>query len=194
VVCTGDYATISGQVAVIDMYTGPMWDTPAVIDTVEFGWITPGTTTFQPGDIAITSGDKAYCIAWGDGVNGFMCSYDAMSDSVLRSAADPILVGPNVSQLLYDKKQDALWIPTMTVWGGDGFIQKFDVSLDSVVWVSDVMGNGTKSLTILEPIIDADPGADAVASFTPGTGAGFGANYFPNNVLGNPDPDPSVNE
>ncbi len=194
VVCSGDYTTVSGQVAVIDLYTGPMWDTPAVIDTVEFGWITPGTVTFQPGDITITKDDKAYCVAWGNGTNGFMCSYNAISDSVLRSAADPILIGPNVSQLYYDKKEDALWIPTMTVWGGDAFIQKFDTSLDSVIWISNVIGNGSKSLAILEPILNSDPGADAVVSFKPGTGAGFGANFFPGNVLGGPDPDPSISE
>jgi len=32
-----------------------------------------------------------------------------------------------------------------------------------------------------------DTGADAVESFTPGTGAGYGAQYFPGNVLGLPD-------
>ena len=32
-----------------------------------------------------------------------------------------------------------------------------------------------------------DTGADAVESFTAGTGAGYGAQYFPGNVLGLPD-------
>ncbi|MBN2090102.1 T9SS type A sorting domain-containing protein [candidate division KSB1 bacterium] len=193
-VCTGDYATMSGKVAIIDLYTGPFWDTPAVVDTIAFGWISQGATTFQPGDLAITSGGKGYCVAWGDGVNGFLCSYDAFADTVLRDASDPILIGPNVSHLLYDQKENALWIPYMTVWGGDGFVQKFDVMEDSVVWISDVLGNGTKSLTILEPIFDSDPYADAVVSFNPGAGAGFGQNYFPDNVLGAPDPDPNISE
>ncbi|MBD3288224.1 T9SS type A sorting domain-containing protein, partial [candidate division KSB1 bacterium] len=194
VMCTGDYMTVSGQVAIIDLYTGPMWDTPAVVDTLDLGWIEAGSTTFTPGDLVITTGGKGYCVAWGDGTNGFLCSYDVFQDSVLRSADDPIQVGPNVSQLLFDAKENALWIPYMTMWGGDGFVQKFDVQLDSVVWVSDVLGNGTKGLTILEPIYDSDPGADAVVSFMPGIGAGFGQNYFPDNVLGMPDPDPAVDE
>ena len=102
------------------------------------------------------------------------------------------MIGPNVSRMLYDGKENALWIPYMTEWGGDGLVQKFDVVADSVVWTSDVLGNGSQDIVILEPILSSEPWADAVTSFTPGDGAGFGSNYFPDNVLGPPDPDPEA--
>ena len=186
VICTGDYADIPAQIAVIDLYTGDNWDTPAVVDTFEIGG--------SPGDIAITTEGKGYCVAWGDGVNGYLYSYDALTDSVLHGADNPILIGPNVSRLLYDAQENALWIPYMAEWGGDGFVQKFDVDADSVVWTSHVVGNGTQDLAILEPILTSDPWADAVASISLGAGATFGSNYFPDNILGPPDPDPAINE
>ncbi|MBN1351614.1 T9SS type A sorting domain-containing protein [candidate division KSB1 bacterium] len=192
VVCTGNYVTKSGKIAVIDMYTGDFYDTPAIVKVLDFGWIKSGSNPFSPGDLAITTDGIGYCVSWGDGVNGFLCSYDALKDSMLHSAVDPILVGPNVSQLLFDPRENVLWIPTMTAWGGDGFVQKFDVKTNSVVWVSNVLGNGTKSLAILEPIYVSDAGADAVAEFKPGAGAGLGQAYFPDNILGPPDPDPAV--
>jgi len=185
VICTGNYATSFGQVAVIDLYTGPMWDTPAVVDTIDIG--------SSPGDIVITASGKGYCVAWGDGTNGHLYEYDALEDTVTHNAANPILVGPNVSRLLYDGQQNALWIPYMSVWGGDGFAQKFDLESNSVVWTSAVLGNGVQDFAILEPVFDTDPWADAIVTFTPGTGAGFGQNYMPDNVLGPPDPDPAVN-
>lgn len=185
VVCTGNYADITGQVAIIDLFAGPGW-TPAVVDTVILGG--------SPADIVITSAGKAYCAAWGDGTNGFLYAYNAFTDSVTHDVDDPILVGPNISNLLYDGKEDMIWIPYMAVWDGDGFVQKFDADVDSVIWKSGVVGNGTQDIAILEAISDSDPWADAVVSFTPGTGAGFGANYYPENILGAPDPDPNLSE
>ena len=184
VVCAGNYADIPGKIAVIDLYTGPYWDTPAVVDTIEIG--------STPGDIVITPSGKGYCVAWGNGTNGFLYSYDALADTVIHGADSPILIGPNVMRVLYDGKENVLWIPYMTEWGGDGFAQKFDVESDSVIWTSGVLGNGTMALAILEPILDSDPWADVVESFTPGAGTGFGQNYFPGNVLGPPDPDPGI--
>jgi len=55
-----------------------------------------------------------------------------------------------------------------------------------------VLGNGTQDIAILEPIGSSDPWADALVTFAPGTGAGFGQNYMPDNVLGPPDPSPSI--
>jgi hypothetical protein len=54
------------------------------------------------------------------------------------------------------------------------------------------VGNGTQDLAILEPQSDSTPGADRVVSFKPGRGAGLGQNYFPDNVLGMPDPSPGI--
>ena len=133
--CTGNYGDAPGRIAVIDLYTGPNWNIPAVVDTVEIG--------STPGDIVITPSGKGYCVAWGDGTNGFLYSYDALADTVIRGADNPILIGPTVSRLLYDGQENVLWIPYMKEWAGDGFAQKFDVESDSVVWTSDVVGNGT---------------------------------------------------
>jgi len=186
VLCTGNYGDISGKVAVIDLYTGPFYNTPAVVDTIEIGG--------SPGDLEITPSGKAYCIAWGDGAHGWLYSYDAASGEVLHDATAPILVGPNAGQVLYDGRERCLWLPTMTMWGGDGFVQKFDIEKDEIVWTSGVLGAGTQQVTILEKIWQPTPWADAVASFTPGEGAGFGGNYFPANVLGPPDQSAGINE
>ncbi len=186
VLCTGNYGDVSGKIAVIDLYTGPFWNTPAVVDTIDIGG--------SPGDLEITPNGKAYCIAWGDGEHGFLYSYDAFSGEIFHNADNPVLVGPNTGQVLYDGREHCLWIPYMTVWGGDGFVQKYDIQQDAVVWTSDVLGAGTQRVAILEKIWQPTPWADAVVSFSPGVGAGFGANYFPSNVLGPPDQSPGLNE
>jgi YVTN family beta-propeller protein len=179
VLCTGDYAENLGKVAVIDLYTGPLYDTPAVVNIIDIGG--------APGDLVITPSGKAYCIAWGDGAHGFLYSYDASNGEVFHNADDPILVGPNTGQLVYDARERCLWIPYMKMWGGDGHVQKYDIENDTVVWTSNVLGAGTQFVAILEKIWQPTPWADAVVSFTPGSDAGFGANYFPNNILGPPD-------
>ena len=186
VLCTGNYSDVAGQVAIIDLYTGPLYSTPAVVDTIDIGG--------SPGDLDITPSGKAYCIAWGDGEHGWLYSYNASSGEVLHDATDPILVGPNAGQVLYDGRERCLWLPTMTMWGGDGSVQKFDVEKDEVVWTSGVLGAGTQQVAILEKIWQPTPWADAVVSFTPGEGAGFGGNYFPANVLGPPDQSAGLNE
>jgi len=112
VLCTGNYSDVAGQVAIIDLYTGPLYSTPAVVDTIDIGG--------SPGDLDITPSGKAYCIAWGDGEHGWLYSYNASSGEVLHDATDPILVGPNAGQVLYDGRERCLWLPTMTMWGGDG--------------------------------------------------------------------------
>lgn len=184
ILCTGNYIDIMGKVAVLDLYTGPRYDTPAVIDTINIG--------NAPGDLVITPGGKGYCVAWGDITNGYLFSYDALADSVFHNTQNPILIGPNVSRLFYDEKEDMLWIPYMQAWGGDGFIQKYDPSIDSLIWISEVVGNGTQDLAILESLPEWTPGADKVVSFKPGKGAGSGLNFFPENVLGMPDPLPGI--
>lgn len=138
VVCTGDYATEFGKIAVIDIAT------KAVIDTVVIGG--------APGDIEITNDGIAYCCAWGDGVNGFLYSYDTSSKTVFSDNSDPVRVGANLSQIYYDSTENSLWIPYMAEWAGDGFIQKFDVSTNKIVWNSEVVGNGTSALAIYETI------------------------------------------
>ncbi len=186
VMCTGNYVDKFGTVAVIDLYTGPTFNIPAVVDTIQIG----GT----PGDIEITAAGKGYCVAWGDGKNGFLYSYDATADTVIHGADGPIPVGPNVTRIFYDNRENALWVPFTKEFAGDGFVQKIDVATDSILWTSGIVGNGTQDVAILEPVYSSDPWADAVVSFNPGTGAGFGDNYFPDNILGPPDPDPAVGQ
>lgn len=136
VVCTGNYSTDFGKVAVVDV------STKSVVDTVLIGG--------SPGDIEITDAGVGYCCAWGDGTNGFIYSYDTESKVVYANADDPVRVGPNLSQIQYDSIENVLWIPFMAEWAGDGFIQKFDVTSNKIVWTSDVVGNGTSALAIYE--------------------------------------------
>jgi len=134
VVSTGDYATNFGKIAIVDI------SSETVIDSVILGG--------SPGDIEITKDGIAYCSAWGDGTNGFLYSYNASSKTVINGGSNPITVGANLSGLTYDKNENVLWIPYMTVWAGDGFVQKFDVKTNTVIWVSDVVGNGTSAIAV----------------------------------------------
>ena len=148
VLCTGDYENSYGSVAVIELLAGPDLYTPAVLDTIKLGG--------APGDLEITASGKAYAVDWGTETNGLLYAYDAWSGSVSHNVENPIKIGPNVSRILYDARENCLWIPYMQEWGGDGFVQKFDVALDSVIWVSDVMGNGTSHVTVLDEIEDTN--------------------------------------
>ncbi len=138
VICSGDYANEFGKVVVLDINSA----TPTILDTIEIGG--------SPGDIEVTNNGMGYCSAWGDGTNGFIYKYDANADTVIRNSDNPILVGPNVSGLFFDKKLNYLWIPYMTAWGGDGFAQQFNTKVDSVIWTSEVLGNGTSAFAIYE--------------------------------------------
>ncbi len=134
VVSTGNYATNFGKIAIVDISSA------TVVDSVILGG--------SPGDIEITKDGKAYCSAWGDGTNGFLYSYNSSTKAIINNADNPIKVGANLSGLTYDKDENVLWIPYMTVWAGDGFVQKFDVKTNSVTWVSDVVGNGTSAIAV----------------------------------------------
>ncbi len=136
VLCTGDYATTFGNVLVIDV------DSKTAVDTIMVGG--------SPGDIEITDDGIGYCSAWGDGVNGFIYSYNTTNGDVLAGSDDPIRVGVNLSQIQYDASENVLWIPYMAEWAGDGFVQKFDVTTNKVTWTSEVVGNGTSALAIYE--------------------------------------------
>ncbi len=134
VVSTGDYKTNFGKIAIVDVSTA------TVVDSVILGG--------SPGDIEITKDGIGYCSAWGDGTNGFLYSYNASSKAVINGGNNPIKVGANLSGMTYDKDKNVLWLPYMTVWAGDGFVQKFDVKTNTISWVSDVVGNGTSAVAI----------------------------------------------
>ncbi len=180
VLCTGNYSTEAGQVVVINPY-GDVDYTPLVTDTILVGG--------APGAIAITPDGKAYLSDWGNGTNGYLYSYDVYSDSVFHDASNPLLVGNGASGVLFDAVENNLWVSNFA----DDNVQKFDVKSDSVLKTYQA-GDGTQDFAILETITDSDAWADSVVAFTPGTGAGFGENYFPQNVLGPPDPDPTLTE
>lgn len=180
VVCTGNYADQSGRVAIIDPYADTDY-TPLVTDTIAIG----GT----PGDIAITPAGKAYLSDWGNGTNGFLYSYNVFSDSINHGVSNPLPVGNGASGLLYDSRENILWIANFA----DDNVQRYDVYGDTVLNTYG-FGDGAQQMAILEAIRTTDAWADSVVAFVPGGGAGFGENYFPQNVLGPPDPDPTLTE
>jgi len=181
VVCSGAWGANAGKVCVIDRWAGPGW-TPAVVDTLDIGgW---------PGDIVVTAGGKAYLCDWGDDNNGFLYSYDVYTDSVYHDSTNPIRVGKGAMRLIYDGRENVIYVSNFS----DDTVQKYSPEGDSVL-ATYGFGDGAQDMAILEPIYESDPWADAVVSFTPGDPwSGFGYNYFPDNVLGPPDPDPTINE
>jgi YVTN family beta-propeller protein len=180
VICTGNYVNTFGKIVEINPY-GDNDYTPLVTDTIEIG----GTPT----DIVVTNNGIAYLADFGNGSNGFIYAYDIYSKETLNDAEDPILVGNGAMALLYDKLTDKLYVNNFS----DDAVQLLS-SEDGEVIDTYLFGDGPQHMTILEATTISDPSADAVVSFTPGTGAGFGQNYYDENVLGPPDPDPLLHE
>ena len=180
VVCTGNFADIGGKVAVINPFADADF-TPLVVDTVDIGG--------SPGDIQITTGGIAYLPDFGDGTNGFMYAFDVFAGSVLNDVSNPILVGNGAMNLFFDGRTGDLYVNNFS----DDAVQLLDAG-DGSVQNTFGFGDGAQDLAVLEEIRDSDPWSDAVVSFTPGEGAGFGENFFPENVLGPPDPDPGLSE
>ncbi|MFQ5437156.1 MAG: YncE family protein, partial [Anaerolineae bacterium] len=77
VVCTGNFADVSGRVVVINPF-GDVDFTPLVVDTVEIGG--------SPGDIVVTTDGLAYLADFGDGTNGFLYAYNASTLEILNDA------------------------------------------------------------------------------------------------------------
>ncbi len=180
VVCTGNYVNEFGRIVIIDPYADTDYSA-LVVDTVEIGG--------SPGDIIVTNAGIAYLADFGDGSNGFLYSYNIFTKEVLNDASNPIKVGNGAMQLYYDQQTTDLYVNNFS----DDNIQLLDAANGDVISTYN-FGDGTQHMTILEPITESDPWADAVVSFKEGTGGGFGTNYFPQNVLGPPDPDPLINE
>lgn len=180
VVCTGNFGDVSGRVAVINPF-GDTDFTPLVVDTIEVGG--------SPGDIVITTDGLAYLPDFGDGTNGFVYSYNVFSSEIINDSTNPVLVGNGAMALLFDPPTGNLYVSNFS----DDTVQLLDASSGAVLNTFS-FGDGVQAMAILEPIVDSDPWADEVVSFTPGEGAGFGQNFFPDNVLGPPDPDPSLSE
>ncbi len=178
VVCTGNFGNIAGKVYIIDPF-GDTDFTPAVVDSILIGG--------SPGDIVITTEGIAYLADFGDGNHGFLYSYDVFTKTVFHHASNPILVGRGATSLLFDNSTGDLYVNNFS----DDAVQRLDAATGAVLDTL-AFGDGAQDMAILEAIPESDLWADAVVTFTPGTGAGFGQNFFPHNVLGPPDPDPTL--
>ncbi len=180
VMCTGNFVDAFGKVCVISPW-GAADYTPAVVDTIEIGG--------APGDIVITSTGIGYLCDWGNGTNGYLYAYNIFTGEVLNDSTDPILVGNGAMNLLFDPIDQVLWVSNFA----DDAVQKLDPETGEVLEIY-AFGDGAQDMAVIGPIKMVDPWADEVVGFNPGVGAGFGQNYFPNNVLGPPDPNPSLSE
>ncbi len=180
VVCTGNYTNEYGSIIKINPFGADDY-TPSVVDTINIGGF--------PGDIVVTNAGIAYLAEFGDGENGFLYAYNIYTGEVLNDSSDPIRVGNGAMQLFYDKRTDDLYVNNFS----DDNVQLLDAATGAVKETYN-FGDGAQHMTILEAISESDPWADTVILFKEGIGAGFGQNYYPQNVLGPPDPDPLVNE
>jgi len=180
VICTGNFSTISGKVYIINPFAPPDY-VPSVVDSISLGGF--------PGDIQITKNGIAYVPDFGSNNSGFLYAYDVSTNEILFDAANPLLVGFGAMNVFYDPQTDALFVNNFS----EDNVQLIDVTNDSILQTFP-FGDGAQDMTIAGPISASDVWADAVVSFSPGDGAGFGQNFFPNNILGPPDPDPSLNE
>lgn len=178
VLCSGPFGANQGKVYIINPFGAPDF-TPAVVDSVRLGGF--------PGDIVITRDGIAYVADFGDENNGFLYSYNTATGEVLHDASDPLRVGKGAMRLLYDFRTETVYVSNFS----DDTVQRLDAATGNVL-ATFGFGDGAQDLAILEPILESDPWADEVVSFTPGEGAGFGQNFFPDNVLGPPDPDPTL--
>jgi YVTN family beta-propeller protein len=179
VLCSGVWGGDGGKVYVIDPYGDVDW-TPAVADSVILGGF--------PGDIAITSEGIGYASDWGDESNGFLYSYNVSTGEVFHDSSAPIRVGKGAMRLLWDSKSGNLYVSNFA----DDTVQRLDPSTGAVLQTYG-FGDGAQDMAIRESILETDPWADEVVSFTPGKEwSRFGENFFPENVLGPPDPDPAI--
>ncbi|UCE19216.1 MAG: hypothetical protein JSV84_02390 [Gemmatimonadota bacterium] len=179
VLCSGMWGGNGGKVYVIDPYGDADW-TPMVVDSVLLGGF--------PGDIAITSEGIGYVTDWGDERNGFLYSYDTFTGEILHDATHPLRVGKGAMRLLWDARSGDLYVSNFA----DDTVQRIDSGGGAVLQTFN-FGDGAQDMAILEPILETDPWADEVVSFAPGEDwSRFGENFFPENVLGPPDPDPTL--
>ena len=179
VLCSGVWGGNAGTVYIIDPYGDVDW-TPAVMDSVFVGGF--------PGDICITSDGIGYVTDWGDERNGFLYSYNILTGEVFHDSSNPLRVGEGAMRLLWDEKAGDLYVSNFD----DDTVQRLNHSNGEILETYG-FGDGVQDMVILEPILKTDPWADAVVSFTPGTNwNSFGENFYPDNVLGPPDPNPTI--
>ncbi|HPN36333.1 MAG TPA: T9SS type A sorting domain-containing protein [bacterium] len=181
VLCSGIWGGNSGQLAVINPYAPPDYAGPAVVDTLVVGG--------YPGDLAVLPDGMAYICDWGDHTGGFLYKVNIYSGEILHNARNPLRVGRGAMHLLWDKKNAELYISAFD----QDVVQKFDVQQDRVVMTYPA-GDGSQDMAIVERSDSSDPWADEVVAFSPGQPwSKIGYDFFPDNVLGPPDPDRGLN-
>lgn len=179
VLCSGIWGGNSGKVYIIDPY-GDVDGTPFVVDSIFIGGF--------PGDIIIAANGTGFVADWGDVNSGFLYSYNAYTGETYHPSSDPIRVGKGAMKLLRDDKRGEVYVSNFD----DDTVQRLNPSTGEVM-ETFAFGDGAQDMAILESILETDPWADGVVSFTAGINwSGFGENFYPDNVLGPPDPDPAI--
>jgi hypothetical protein len=179
--CSGIWGKGGGQLVSINPYGPPDYNTTVVADTFQVGGF--------PSDVVVLGNGTAYICDWGDMSGGFLYKVDIYNRQVLHDSKNPIRVGRGAMRLFLDKFRGDLYVSAFD----QDIVQKFDVSKDQVS-ATYPMGDGCQNMAIVEKIAATDPWADEVVDFTPGqpwSKAGY--DFFPENVLGPPDPDENIN-
>jgi len=124
VLCTGNYSSESGLVTVIDPVS------LEVEDTILLGG--------SPGYICVTDDNIVYVSDFGvetdKDATGYLYSYDASDNSILRTYTNPIEVGYGAMGLLYNEVEDRLFISNY----GDNTVQVFHPDSQKVVQTYEV--------------------------------------------------------
>jgi len=181
ILCSGKWGEGAGKLVVLNMFAPPSY-TPAIVDTISIGG--------YPGDLAVLANGKAYLADWGDENNGFLYKVDIFTKNILAGPENPVRVGKGAMRLFLDKPTGDLYVSNFA----DDTVQRLDTSADTVT-ATFPFGDGAQDMAIVEPMGESDPWADEVVSFQPGSPwSQFGYAFFPENVLGPPDPNSAINE
>lgn len=181
ILCSGKWGEGAGKLVVLNMFAPPSY-TPALVDTIAIGG--------YPGDLAILANGQAYMADWGDENNGFLYKADIYAKNVLAGPGNPVRVGKGAMRLFLDKPTGDVYVSNFA----DDTVQRLDTSADTVT-ATFPFGDGAQAMAIVEPIGESDPWADEVVAFHPGSSwSQFGYSFFPENVLGPPDPNSAINE
>ncbi|MFC1556626.1 T9SS type A sorting domain-containing protein [candidate division KSB1 bacterium] len=140
--CTGNYTSIFGRIAVIDPTAGP-GGTPAVVDTFDTGG--------SPGDIAVTDGGNIFIAAvggWNPGDDGHVFLYDMAADSLVHGPSNPIITAANSLRIIHDPESGVIFVSCFS----DDQVQALDPSDGAVIATYDV-GDGPQSMAIFTDVV-----------------------------------------
>ncbi len=180
VLCSGAWGADGGQLAVIDPWAPPSYAAPAVVDTIAVGG--------YPGDLVLLPDGTALVCEWGDAANGFLYIMNIHTRQWQAPPGQPVRIGRGAMRFLHDAGTGDLYVSNFD----QDTIQKIAPASGAVLATLPV-GDGAQDMAIVERIQAHDPWADAVADFTPGSPwSRSGYDFFPDNVLGPPDPGRAV--